>query len=101
MIVKAPIWDADPFKESGIAQKQRENYETFYQNLLPKISALQWGKGERIRIFSKDTISNLQEYRVTAFDRYGAVYHVARKSVSELLTAEPFPRNGELMEAIE
>lgn len=101
--MKSPIFDANPFgtdEEMELWDKQHKAFNNFYQNLLPKVSALQWTDGRKTMIFSRDTISNLVEYRVSAFDEKGAIYHVTRETIERLLHAESFPCDGRELEIV-
>ena len=94
--IKAPVWDADGFSDDEEEQersfRQYEAYQDFYNKLLPRIKGLGWRTEEFQYVFSKDTITG--GFRVSVFDKKGAIRHSARNTVGELFQHESFPYNG-------
>ena len=102
--VKAPIWSANAFSENPQEQKlselQYEECKHFYMRLLPKVCALEWKTKNGLQyVFSRDTIEG--GYRISVFDKKGAVSHSARDSIEELFLREScFPYDGRWMSAV-
>lgn len=93
--IAAPIWAANPFgDDEELAQSDREYaaYFRFYMDLLPYVAALSWAAGPLLYVFSKDTQSG--GYRLSCFDKIGALRHTARQTIADLFEAETFPFDG-------
>lgn len=96
--LNAPVWESNPFSENE-AERIRSDFEEklyvdFYMDMLEKVKGMAWfSNDERLEyVFSHDTQSG--GYRLSVFDKDGAIRHTARQSIKELFREEQFPSDG-------
>ena len=107
-LVKAPVFTAQPFSPNpedwDEFDRQLKSCEEFYVDLMNKSTAIEWtGNSGRCQyVFSANTIPDEGRFRISVFDKFGAVRHQFATTLKELYKKEmtSFPSHGEMLTVV-